>query len=193
MSSPTNAAVTFGPSVDELLERNRQYAAGHKPIPSLMARMGNDPKAHGPHVVVVSCFDSRANPLTFLNVGIRECLVLRNVGGRFASAAGDIAALDTLFHVSQIILIHHTNCGASHVTKQQVLDGVHQKRPEFTGFAEELEWRLPMKEDNHNSLLEDFERVKSCGFLREDLIDGVVGLWLDVETGLVKRVYPEDQ
>ncbi|KIX98215.1 uncharacterized protein Z520_06295 [Fonsecaea multimorphosa CBS 102226] len=141
----------------------------------------------------VSCFDSRANPLTFLNVGIRECLVLRNVGGRFASAAGDIAALDTLFHVSQIILIHHTNCGASHVTKQQVLDGVHQKRPEFTGFAEELEWRLPMKEDNHNSLLEDFERVKSCGFLREDLIDGVVGLWLDVETGLVKRVYPEDQ
>ncbi|OAP61099.1 hypothetical protein AYL99_03300 [Fonsecaea erecta] len=191
MSLSTNTADTYGPSVNELLERNKQYAAGHKPIPSLMARTGNDPKVNGPHVLIVSCLDSRANPVTFLNAGIRECLVLRNVGGRFASASGDIAALDTLFHVSQIILVHHTNCGASHVTIEQVRDGVHQKRPDFTGFAE-LEGRLPMKEDNPKSLLEDLERVKKCGFLRKDLIDGVVGLWLDVETGLVKRVYPED-
>ncbi|KIW27231.1 uncharacterized protein PV07_06989 [Cladophialophora immunda] len=191
MSSP-NTAITYGPSVDELLERNKQYAAGHQPIPSLMARMRNDPKAYGPHVVIVSCFDSRANPMNFFNIAIRECLVLRNVGGRFASAAGDLAALDTLFHVSQIILVHHSNCGASHVTKQQVLEGVHQKRPDFKGSVE-LEERLPMKEDNHISLLEDFERVKMCGFLRKDLVDGVVGLWLDVETGLVKRVYPEDR
>ncbi|EXJ72216.1 uncharacterized protein A1O5_04720 [Cladophialophora psammophila CBS 110553] len=193
--SPSNTAIAFGPSVEELLERNKQYAAGHKPIPSLMARTRNDPKTNGPHVLIVSCLDSRANPLTFLNLDLRECLVLRNVAGRFSSAASDIAALDTFFHISQIILVHHNNCGASHVTKQQVLDGVRQRRPEFVtttvgGFAG-LEARLPMKEDNRDSLVEDLERVKTCGFLRKDLVDGIVGLWLDVETGLVTRVFPD--
>ncbi|KIW97158.1 uncharacterized protein Z519_02550 [Cladophialophora bantiana CBS 173.52] len=194
--SLSNTAITFGPSVEELLERNKQYAAGHKPIPSLLARTKNDPKMNGPHVLIVSCLDSRANPLTFLGLNLRECLILRNVAGRFSSAASDIAALDTFFHISQIILVHHSNCGASHITKQQVLDGICQKRPEFVtttagGFGE-LEARLPMKEDNRDSLVEDLKRAKTCGFLRKDLVDGIVGLWLDVETGLVTKVFPDD-
>ncbi|OAL35573.1 hypothetical protein AYO20_05192 [Fonsecaea nubica] len=191
MSTIPNTAVASGPSIDELLERNKQYAAGHKPIPTLMDRVRNDAKTNGPHVLIVSCLDSRANPMTFLNVQVRECLVLRNVAGRFASVAEDIAALDTLFHISQIILVHHNDCGASHVTKPKILDRVHKKRPEYTAFAE-LEERLPMKENNRDSLLEDLERAKKCGFLRTDLIEGIVGLWLDVDTGLVERVYPED-
>jgi carbonic anhydrase len=135
----------------------------------------------------VSCFDGRANPSDFLEIEYRDCFVLRNAGGRFATAAEQIAALDTLFTVEQIILVHHSNCGTSHVTKQQTVDRVKEQRPEFTAF-EALKARLPMKEDNHLSLLEDFEQVKNCGFLRKDLIESVVGFWYDVETGLVTKV-----
>jgi carbonic anhydrase len=116
--------------------------------------------------------------------------VLRNVGGRFSTVAEQIAALDTLFHISQIVLVHHTDCGASHVTTQQVRDSVREKRPEFTDFKE-LEARLPMKEDNYNSLIEDLQQVKHNGFLRADLIDSVAGFWLDIETGLMTRVYAD--
>ena len=93
------------------------------------------------------------------------------------------------FHVSQIVLIHHSDCGASHINKEQALDSIRKKRPEFTDFKE-LEARLPVKEDNRKSVVGDLQLVKSNGFLRNDLIDGVAGFWLDVETGLLTRVYP---
>ncbi len=118
--------------------------------------------------------------------------MLRNVGGRFASTASEIAALDTLFHVSQIILVHHSNCGTSHITLEQGLVAVREKRLEFTNFGE-LKARLPMKEDNYNPLIADLQKVRSNGFLRKDLIASVTGFWLDVETGLLTRVYADGQ
>ncbi|EXJ62894.1 carbonate dehydratase [Cladophialophora yegresii CBS 114405] len=155
-----------------------------------MTRMKNNPKAYGPHVLIVSCFDSRADPFDFLKLMPRECLVLRNVAGRFSTVAEQIAALDTLFHVSQIVLVHHSNCGASHVTTQQGLESVREKRPDFTEFKE-LEARLPIKEDNYESVIEDLQMVKRNGYLRKDLTDGAAVFWLDVETGLLTRVYAD--
>ncbi|KAJ9612124.1 hypothetical protein H2200_003721 [Cladophialophora chaetospira] len=177
------------PAIEDLLERNKQYAAAHQPIPNLMTRMKNNPKEYGPHVLVVSCLDSRANPMEFLKLSVRECLIIRNVGGRFSPIAEQVAALDTLFHISRLILVHHTNCGASHVTKQQALESIREKRPEFTDFKA-VEEKMPMFEDNQKALVEDLEKVKNCGFLRKDLIEQTVGLWLDVETGLLERIYP---
>ncbi|KIX10055.1 uncharacterized protein Z518_01136 [Rhinocladiella mackenziei CBS 650.93] len=160
-----------------------------------MAMMKNNSKAHGPHLLVISCLDSRSNPYNVLGLKPYECIVIRNVAGRFATATGDIAALDTLFHVSQLVLLQHSNCGASHVTKEQVIDSTQVKRPEFgVGNPAEpsaLEARLPMVENNHQALKEDLRAVKQCGFLRQDLIDSVVGLYLDVDSGLVTRVYPD--
>jgi len=117
--------------------------------------------------------------------------IIRNVAGRFTSAASDIAALDSFFHISQVVLVHHSNCGASHVTKHDALDSIREKRPDFpvAGYAD-LESRMPMREDNHKSLQEDFEAAKKCGFIRKDLAETVVGFYLDVESGLVTRVYP---
>lgn len=129
----------------------------------------------------------------------RECIVIRNVAGRFATAASDIAALDTLFSIRRVVLLHHNNCGASHITNQAVLDGLREKTPDFVmgddadaaGVAD-LASRLPAKEDNDKSLREDLARVKQCRFLRKELLDNFVGLWLDVDTGLVRRVFPEE-
>jgi carbonic anhydrase len=130
--------------------------------------------------------------MDFLSLSPRECLVLRNIAGRFSTAAEQIAALDTLFHVSQIILVHHSNCGASHITIKQTLDAIRENRPEFPDLKE-VEARLPQKEDNHKSVVEDLKLVKNNGFIRKDLIDGVAGFWLDVETGLLTRVYADGQ
>ena len=52
---------------------------------------------------------------------------------------------------------------------------------------------MPVKEDNCNSVIEDLQKVKDNGFLRKDLIDGAAGFWLDVETGVLTRVYPDGQ
>jgi carbonic anhydrase len=127
-----------------------------------------------------------------MSLGPRECLVLRNVGGRIASSATDIAALDSFFRIDQIIMIHHSNCGASHTTKEKALQNTREKRPDTTDFSD-FEARIPIKEDNHNSVIEDLHQIRSYGFLRKDLIENVHGFWLDVETGLLTRVFADGQ
>ncbi len=138
----------------------------------------------------MSCVDSRSNPVEFLKLKPYECIVIRSVGGRFPAIAEQVAALDSLFHISRLILVQHNNCGTSHLTKEQAVNSVRKNRPEFTELKA-LGDRLPMFEDNQKALVEDLENVKNCGFLRRDLIQETVGLWLDVDTGLLARVYPE--
>ena len=137
----------------------------------------------------VSCIDSRANPYDIFTAPRFSIIALRNVGGRFGPAASDIAALDSVFHVSNIVLLHHSNCGASHQTKPGCLETVKSKRP---GVSDEelavLEAKLPFHNDDKMSLKEDLEKVRNCKFLREDLTAGVTALWLDVQTGLVEEV-----
>jgi len=194
MTSPSPAV----PSLEELIERNRHYASqAHTPRPTLLQMLKNDPKLNGPHILIVACLDSRCNPYEVLGIKPYEGIVIRNIGGRFITNASDIAALDTLFRIHQIILLQHDNCGASHITTPQVLDAVRAKRPEFEAAggrtSAELAARLPAKQDNYESLKEDLKTAKQCGFLREDLIDNMVGLWLDVNSGLVTRIYPDPE
>lgn len=121
-----------------------------------------------------------------------ECIVIRNVAGRFATAATDITALDTLFHISQLVLLQHSNCGASHVTKGQVLDSIRAKRATITSDElAQIALRLPMVPNNDRELVEDLKAVKECTFIRKDLLDTVVGLYLDVDTGVVRIVSPD--
>lgn len=74
------------------------------------------------------------------------------------------------------------------------MDAVREKRPEFfddQAQVQRFERGLPMHPDDWRELVRDLNRVKECAFLRRDLLDQVVGFWLDVETGLVVRVFPD--
>lgn len=143
---------------------------------------------------LVSCLDSRSNPYQVLGLKPYEAIVLRNVSGRFTPVEVDIAALDTRFDVSQIILLQHTNCGASTITVKDMIESVQENRPELIGTQElaDLEPRFPSVDHNSHRLLNlELQAVKNSKILRKDLIDNVVGLYLNVDTGLVEVVSPE--
>ncbi|KIV77803.1 hypothetical protein PV11_09583 [Exophiala sideris] len=183
------------PSIEDIIERNKQYAETvYQPRPTLLALCNNDMKRYGPHLLVVACLDYRCNPYNVLGLKPYECAVIRNVSGRFHTAAAEIAALDTAFHLERIIILHHSNCGATHITKQDVLDKVRQDRPDFDAVGgiqlAGLEVRLPVREDNPIALREDLKAAKMCGFIRKELLNSVVGLYLDVDSGMVERIHP---
>lgn len=54
----------------------------------------------------VSCIDHRVIPEQFLGID-REVPILRNAGGRAKEAIFDIAVLDTIIDVTEIVVIHH--------------------------------------------------------------------------------------
>lgn len=119
-----------------------------------------------------------------------EALVIRNAGGRFNPASVDIAGFDCLLDVKRIILLQHNDCASTFLTKDQVIDDVKAKRPDVgEEQIEQLRTRLAMRLDDENGLVSDIRDAKNCTFLRKDLTDSIVGLYLDVNTGLVKQVH----
>ena len=75
-----------------------------------------------------------------------------------------------------------------------VLDSIKQKRPELkdSDYLTGLEGKFPsLDRDSHRGLKYELRAVKESKILRKDLIDNVVGLYLNVDTGLVDRVFED--
>ncbi|KAH8893608.1 carbonic anhydrase [Thozetella sp. PMI_491] len=186
MASKSPARIT----VERLLANNKEYAASvHKAVPPLLQLVGNDMKTNGPHVVILSCLDSRANPYEVLGLKPLECIVFRNVSGRIAPVLPHIAALDAFFHINQIIILHHNNCGATHWTLEHELHDLKSKCPDATPQdLEEVRKFCPAREDNDSGLKEDLKMLRACRYIRKDIVEGAIGLYMDVQTGLVREV-----
>ena len=57
----------------------------------------------------------------------RTLFVDTNVGGRAASASQSIATLDYLFHLQNIMVVHHSFCGATAVNPDKFIEHFHQQ------------------------------------------------------------------
>ena len=69
------------------------------------------------------------------------------------------------------------------------MDDIRAKCPDAS--EEELETvaRLsPVRPDDDTALRADLKTLSECSFLRKDLLANVMGLYLDVKTGLVREV-----
>src|ERR1700728_724796 len=88
---------------DEFLENNRAYAAsfgGQLPLP---------PSAG---VAVVACMDARLNVYGILGLSEGEAHVIRNAGGVITDdEIRSLVISQRLLGTTEIILIHHTDCG----------------------------------------------------------------------------------
>src|SRR6188508_2240047 len=89
---------------DELIENAERYAAefdkGELPLPP----------ARG--VAVVACMDARLNVYGILGLNEGDAHVIRNAGGVITDdEIRSLAISQRLLGTSEIILIHHTDCG----------------------------------------------------------------------------------
>lgn len=141
------------------------------------------PDGHTP----VACMDSRCNPYDVLGFKIYEIISLRNPGGRIFPFLTQLAAMDAFFGLHQIIILQHSNCGASHITIDHERQDIKTKCPGLTeAELEKVIDESPLKKDNDDSLKLDLEQLRACKFIRNDLKNNSVGFYLDVKTGIVE-------
>jgi carbonic anhydrase len=116
--------------------------------------------------------------------------VIRNPGGRVWSALPDIVALDSRFDVRQLVLLQHNDCGTSHLTEDLVhksIAGTMEPTSEKTLKFRDDVVKLKISH-GEEGVREDLALLKEQGFLRKELVDGAVGVWLDTFSGFVKIV-----
>ena len=172
----TDGPTTDNPaqSFDDLLTANRRYGEGFT--------LGGLPAPARRGLAVVTCMDSRIEPLQMLGLVPGDAKIMRNAGARVTDdALRSLILAVNLLNVSRIALVQHTDCA---MTKDSE-DGLRAKVSAAAG-ADASDWTFLTTADQEGALREDVARLAACPLVASDVMVG--GFIYDVDTGLLRRV-----
>jgi carbonic anhydrase len=157
---------------DELLANNEKYAANFS---------GPLPLPPSKHIAVLACMDARINVYAVLGLEEGESHVIRNAGGVVTEdEIRSLAISQRLLGTTEIVLIHHTDCGMLTFTDDQFKRGIQDE----TGIKPD--WSAESFTDLDEDVRQSIARIKASPFIPHT--DQVRGFVFDVATGRLREV-----
>lgn len=158
---------------EDLLAANRKFA-------ETFALSGFDGIAHA-GVALVTCMDSRIDPLTMLGLKPGDAKIFRNPGGRVTPQALEALVLGVhLLNVRRILVVPHTRCAMA----SSSLDELRAKVAASAG--QDASWQqFGVVEDQEGTLQDDVRIVRAHPLIPDTVEVG--GFIYDVDTGLLEQ------
>ena len=158
---------------DELIANNESYAAefdqGELPLPP----------AKG--LAVIACMDARLDVHRILGLERGDAHVIRNAGGVVTDdEIRSLAISQRLLGTTEIVLVHHTDCGMLTFTDEDFRDQIEAD----TGSRPE--WNAEAFEDLDENVRESIGRIQDSPFVPNK--DSIRGFVYEVETGKLREV-----
>lgn len=159
-------------SADQFVENNRRYATSYIPDLPLPPRR---------KLAVVACMDSRLDVFAMLGLDLGDAHIIRNAGGVVTEdVIRSLVISQRKLGTREIILIHHTDCGALTFTD----DELRNQLLEETGLKPS--WSPESFIDLDADLRQSMERLRRSPFLVD--ASQVRGFVFDVHSGLLREV-----
>lgn len=157
----------------DLLAANEEFAQS-------FSLSGFDGIAHA-GVAVVTCMDSRIDPLGMLGLSPGDAKIFRNPGGRITAAALEAIVLGVhLLNVKRVLVVPHTRCAMT--TSSEV--ELRQKIGDAAG--QDASWQgFHVVHDQLAALEQDVAAVRSHPLVPDSVEVG--GFVYDVDTGLITQ------
>ena len=159
---------------DDLLAANREFARD-------FSLSGFDGVAHA-GVAVVTCMDSRIDPLGMLGLKPGDAKIFRNPGGRVTEQALEALVLGVhLLNVNRIVIVPHTRCAMSSSSLEELRERVGASA------GMDASWQtFSVVDDQRAALADDVHKVKAHPLIPDTVAVG--GFLYDVETGLLEQL-----
>jgi len=133
-------------------------------------------------LAIVTCMDSRINPLSVVGMRSGDAKILRNAGARVTDDVLRTLVLATyLLGVDRILIMPHTNCRMAQVDEDEIHREINSKYGVDTS---EIEFKTVA--DQKQALIEDVQKVRSFKLLNSGVSVG--GAIYDVTTGKITPV-----
>jgi carbonic anhydrase len=159
---------------DDLLRANRAYVSQFE-LAGIPARAAKG-------FALVTCMDSRIEPLTMLGLLPGDAKIVRNAGGRVTSDVLRSLILATRFlGVRRIAVMQHTGCALAYQADADIRSELAAQGVEASDT-----WDFLAMPEPDAALRADVEAVRACGLLPPGV--GVEGWRYDVDTGEIVRV-----
>lgn len=159
---------------DDLLAANRTFA-------ETFELSGFDGVAHA-GVAVVTCMDSRIDPLGMLGLTPGDAKIFRNPGGRVTDQALEALVLGThLLNVHRILVVPHTRCAMATSTLEELRERVGASA------GLDASWQsFGVVDDQETALRDDVRKINTHPLVPDSVAVG--GFIYDVDTGLLRRL-----
>lgn len=164
---------------DDLIAANRHYVENfHLAGFDGIARAG---------VAIVTCMDSRIDPLGIWGLKPGDAKMFRNPGGRVTEAALEALVLGVhLLNVNRIIVMPHTRCAMTTSTEAQLQKTIGDK------VGHDATWHaFSVVDDQQAALITDVRKVHSHPLIPDSVQVG--GFIYNVDTGLTEPVISADE
>ena len=160
-------------STDGFVANSERYAAGFD--------KGDLPIPPTSHVAVVACMDARLNPYGVLGLSEGDAHVIRNAGGVVTDdVIRSLTISQRLLGTTEIILIHHTDCGMLTFHDDDVTAQIEADtglRPPFA---------LEAFGDLDGDVRQSIARIKASPYIPNQ--DSIRGFVYEVETGRLREI-----
>src|ERR1700730_11915518 len=159
---------------DDLLDANRRYRTEfHDPGVKGKAARG---------LAVLTCIDSRIDPLSMLGLRSGDAKIIRNAGARVTDdSLRSLVLAANLLAVTRVCVVQHTDCAMVGPTDDELRARIGAMRGvDATG------WVFLASTDQMATLHDDIELIKSCSLLPPGLQVG--GFIFDVHGGELVQV-----
>lgn len=172
---PTGSSGFPGEQFADVLEANEAYA-----------KTFHDQHLTGDaakEIALVTCMDSRIDPLGLLGMKAGDVKIVRNAGARVTT---DVVRTLTLAHyllnVTRILIMPHTNCKMASATDEQIWNLIYE---EYGVDTRSLDFHTVP--DQLAGLAHDVQKVRSAPLLPDSVT--VAGALYDVKSG---KIIPVD-
>ena len=132
-------------------------------------------------LAVLTCIDSRIEPLRMLGLGPGYAKILRNAGARVTDdVLRTLVLASYLLGVDRAMVIGHTDCRMAAGGEEEVHDAVHE-----AGGPDTRSLAFLVTIDQEETLRDDVQRVRSWPYLTRLRVGGFL---YDVDTGLLGQI-----
>lgn len=133
-------------------------------------------------VAVVTCMDSRIDPLRMLGLSPGDAKIFRNPGGRVTEAALEALVLGVhLLGVERVLVVPHTRCAVATSTEEELRDRVSASA------GVDATWhRFHVVADQEAALHEDVRKIRTHPLIPDTVAVG--GFLYDVDTGRLAQL-----
>ena len=140
------------------------------------------PGRAGRGLAVVTCMDSRIDPLGLFGLVPGDAKILRTAGARVTDdVLRSLVLAHHLLGVERVVVLAHTDCGMAKVTDDQVHEAVRARSG-----IDSRSLQFQTISDQATALVGDVQRVRSSPYLPAGM--PVAGGIFDVHTGAVTLV-----
>lgn len=133
-------------------------------------------------VAIVTCMDSRLHVAQALGLALGDAHILRNAGGRVTEdMIRSLVISQQQLGTREIVVLHHTDCGAQTFTNDAFRSELHSKLGITTANIDFLPFT-----DIEESVREDMRLLRESSLIPDDVV--INGAIYDVDTGKMRVV-----